>query len=165
MRTLYEQNTANYPRMKTDTFFSDYENRFSYRGIMDRAIRSIEDAQLLDRAMWKRFADQFRLQDDSDGSWRGEFWGKAMRGAALTYSYTQSAALYEILTETVEDMLTVAEADGRVSSYSRETEFTVVGSCGCTFEFFDHAAVRQASPENDLAQETCVTVTMMKYLY
>lgn len=328
MRTLYERNTANFPRLKTDTFFADYENRFSYQGVMDKAIRSIENVQLLDRAMWKRFADQFRIQEDSDGSWRGEFWGKMMRGAALTYSYTQNSDLYEILTETVADMLTVAEADGRVSSYSRETEFTkwdlwcrkyvllgmqyyleictdeglkqkvltylcrqadyildhigpegegkkpvtesgeriyrganaasilepmvrlynltgqqryldfctylvengtvdvanlfrlayedqfkpyqypvtkayevmscfeglleyyrvtgenwqkeaairfadrlleteftVVGSCGCTFEFFDHAAVRQASPENDLAQETCVTVTMMKYLY
>ena len=301
---------------------------YTYQGYMDEAIRYIESVQMLDESLWKRFVDQFREKSDSDGSWRGEFWGKLMRGAALTYSYTRNPKLYQQLVRTVEDMLSIQEPDGRVSSYSRETEFTawdlwcrkyvllgmeyfleicedsclksrilaflcgqldyiicyvgsekegkipiaatgeliyrgansasilepvarlysltgeqryldfanylvdagvldvanlyqlaledqfqiyqypvtkayeiiscfeglleyyritgtawqktaainfgeqllkneftVTGSGGCTFEFFDHAAVRQANPEVDLAQETCVTVTLMKYLY
>ena len=46
-----------------------------------------------------------------------------------------------------------------------ETDFTVVGSCGCSFEFFDHSAVRQANTNVEFAQETCVTVTLMKFLF
>jgi DUF1680 family protein len=46
-----------------------------------------------------------------------------MRGATMVFSYSKNEALYNILTETVRDMLTVAEPDGRVSSFTRETEF------------------------------------------
>ena len=47
-----------------------------------------------------------------------------------------------------------------------ESDFTIIGSCGCTHELFDHSAVRQANTTNEqLAQETCVTVTMMKFMY
>lgn len=45
-----------------------------------------------------------------------------------------------------------------------ETDFTVVGSSGCTHELFDHSTVRQASSDNEkIMQETCVTVTLMKF--
>lgn len=328
MRTLYQANTANFPRLKTDVFFADYENTYRYEGFMDSAIRYIEQAQLLDPALWARFVKQFTLQPDgSDKGWRGEFWGKTMRGAALTYAYTRNQTLYDILTKTVEDMLDTAEENGRISSYTAEselngwdlwcrkyvllglqyyldickdkaladrvigcmcrqldyimdrvgpktegklpigktshiyrgansssilepvvrlysltgeekylqfatylveaggldianifqlayennfkpyqypitkayetiscfeglleyyrvtgtpwhktavvnfadaileTDFTVVGSCGCSFEFFDHSAVRQANTNVEFAQETCVTVTLMKFLY
>ncbi len=46
-----------------------------------------------------------------------------------------------------------------------ESEFTVIGSSGCTHEQFDHSTVRQANPTDQLMQETCVTVTVMKFLY
>jgi DUF1680 family protein len=47
-----------------------------------------------------------------------------------------------------------------------ESDFTVIGSCGCTHELFDHSTVRQANTTNGyIAQETCVTVTLMKFLY
>ena len=328
MKVLYEKNSANRPRLSTDMQFADYENRFAYCGYMDEAIRYIERVQMLDPVLWTRFVDQFREKSDCDGSWRGEFWGKLMRGAALTWSYTRNPKLYQTLEETVLDMLSTQETDGRISTYSREkeftawdlwcrkyvllgmqyfleicqdenlrqriitsmcrqvdyitrfvgsdkegkkpvastgvliyrgansasilepivrlysltgekryldfatylvdagvldvanlyklayenqfkpyqypvtkayeviscfeglleyyritgaqwqktavmnfgqllleNEFTVTGSGGCTFEFFDHSVVRQANPEVDLAQETCVTVTMMKYFY
>jgi len=328
MKALYEKGSANYPRLSSDALFSDYENEYTYYGYMNEAIRGIEEKQMLEPSLWKRFVDQFREKSDCDGSWRGEFWGKLMRGAALTYSYTKDPKLYQQLEQTVEDMLTTQEENGRISTYSHETEFTawdlwcrkyvllgmqyfleicqngdlrqrvitsmrrqadhiiryvgpenegkkpiantgvliyrgansasilepivrlyslteekkyldfatylvdagvldvanlyrlafedqfkpyqypvtkayeviscfeglveyyritgepwqktavenfgkrlleneftVTGSGGCTFEFFDHSAVRQANPEVDLAQETCVTVTMMKYFY
>ena len=46
-----------------------------------------------------------------------------------------------------------------------ESDFTVIGSSGCTHELFDHSTVRQANPSNALMQETCVTVTLMKFFY
>jgi DUF1680 family protein len=47
-----------------------------------------------------------------------------------------------------------------------EGDFTVIGSCGCTHELFDHSTVRQANTTNgNIMQETCVTVTLMKFLY
>lgn len=47
-----------------------------------------------------------------------------------------------------------------------ESDFTVIGCCGCTGELFDHSTVRQANTTNDkVQQETCVTVTLMKLLW
>ena len=47
-----------------------------------------------------------------------------------------------------------------------ETDFTVIGSCGCTHEFLDHSTVRQAKEETGpLMEETCVTISIMKMLY
>ena len=45
-----------------------------------------------------------------------------------------------------------------------ESDFTVIGCCGCTHELFDHSTVRQANTTNEeIMQETCVTVTLMKF--
>ena len=47
-----------------------------------------------------------------------------------------------------------------------ENDFTVIGCCGCTSELFDHSTVRQANTTNrKIMQETCVTVTLMKFMY
>lgn len=47
-----------------------------------------------------------------------------------------------------------------------ENDFTVIGCCGCTSELFDHSTVRQANTTNGrIMQETCVTVTLMKFMY
>ncbi|MBQ9070377.1 MAG: glycoside hydrolase family 127 protein [Clostridia bacterium] len=93
-------------------------------GAFYNAVEFIEREQLLDEALWKKFVDQFREQPDAQTlAWRGEYWGKMMRGAASVYSYTRNPKLYAVLESTVKDMLTVAEADGRVSTYEREKEF------------------------------------------
>ena len=61
--------------------------------------------------------------DGKEGGWRGEYWGKMMRGACFTYSYTRNPQLYKILPATVKDLMSVQEENGRISSYSPETEF------------------------------------------
>ncbi len=95
-----------------------------YTGCANETVTFFEREQLLDVSLWKIFVQQFRDQVDGENQgWRGEYWGKMMRGAVMVYEYSQNRELYRILTETVEDMLTVAESDGRVSSFSRETEF------------------------------------------
>ena len=79
--------------------------------------------QLLDVEKWTLFVEQFRLQPDGEnGGWRGEYWGKMMRGASLTYRATKNEKLYAVLVDTMKDMLTVQEKNGRISSYSQETE-------------------------------------------
>ena len=93
-------------------------------GIANAAALFFQKEQLTDRALWAKFVDLFRTQPDAENQgWRGEYWGKMMRGGALVYAYTRDEELYDVLTESVRDMLTVAEPDGRVSTYIREEEF------------------------------------------
>jgi len=104
--------------------FESFSKEQKYSGHAAKTAVFFENEQLLDESLWKDFVDQFRLQPDGlNMGWRGEFWGKMMRGAVTVYQYTKSEKLYRTMTETVRDMLTVAEKDGRVSSFSRDTEF------------------------------------------
>jgi DUF1680 family protein len=120
----YHRNAANYPRLGTDKFFADYGNRYQYSGFMDKAMRYIEEFQLLKPELWRRFVQQFREDaDGADAGWRGEYWGKMMRGACFVYSYTRNEELYQILARTVADMMDSADENGRISSYAVEREF------------------------------------------
>ena len=95
-----------------------------YNGIFDRYARFIEEKQLLNREYWRLFVEQYRSNvDDADAGWRCEYFGKMMRGASLTYQYTQNEELYNVLTECAEDMLTTQQESGRFSTYSAEMEF------------------------------------------
>lgn len=94
------------------------------RGLADWAARFLQDYSMKEPDLWARFVEVFRVQQDGiNQGWRGEFWGKMMRGASMIYAYTQDPELYEILTASVKDLMTAAEEDGRISSYTRETEF------------------------------------------
>ena len=78
----------------------------------------------MNREYWRLFVEQYRSNvDDADAGWRCEYFGKMMRGASLTYQYTQNEELYNVLTECAEDMLTTQQASGRFSTYSEEMEF------------------------------------------
>ncbi len=110
---------------KYDYLLNPADTKATYTGLGDWAARFLLDEQIMDKKLWARFVQAFRDQIDGiDRGWRGEFWGKTMRGAALIYEYTQSEELYATLTETVEDLLTVAEEDGRVSTFTRDIQFT-----------------------------------------
>lgn len=124
MNNLYSANNANFPRLKTDVFFADYSNVYSYTGCVDDALNFAQNTQLNDTRLWERFVKQFRENaDDFDAGWRGEYWGKMMRGACFVYSYTKSETLYKILNKTVGDMIDSADALGRISTYSVKREF------------------------------------------
>jgi len=93
-------------------------------GLPDFYVRFVENFHLQDRSLWSKFVKVFKLKADTwDNGWRGEFWGKMMRGACLCYQYTQNEKLYEVLKETVEDLLTVQEENGRFSAYDLDGEF------------------------------------------
>ena len=97
--------------------------KLQFEGAAHRTALFLQNEHLKNRQMWKKFVDIFRSQSDGiNKGWKGEYWGKMMRGAVLVYQYTRDEELYEELTESVCDMLTVADKDGRVSSYPRENE-------------------------------------------
>lgn len=124
IENLYEQGTVNYKRIATDALFTDMTADCRFTGVVDKAIRFVEDFQLLNADNWTRFVKQFKDHTDSSNrGWKGEYWGKMMRGAAFTYAYTKNPELYKALTDTVEDMLTAQDELGRISSYDTETEF------------------------------------------
>jgi hypothetical protein len=59
-------------------------------GIMDGAVHFVKDNHLKDRIKWQKTVEVFETREDSlDEFWRGEFFGKQMRGAALVYEYTK----------------------------------------------------------------------------
>lgn len=93
----------------------------------DQARHSLDfvvENQLKDAVLWHDFVNVFRgVPDDIDDGWRGEYWGKLMRGATMCYECCADEMLYKILTDSVEDMLTAQDAMGRISSYSVENEF------------------------------------------
>ncbi len=101
------------------------DSRMRFQGNMDEDISYITGWQLKDRALWAKFVQQFRTHSDGqEGDWRGEFWGKMMRGACLVWRYTQDPELYAILEETARDLLTTQDDLGRISTYTVETEMT-----------------------------------------
>lgn len=120
---FYEEKTANFPRLKTDKFFADYDNTYKYSGFMESAYDFVTKEQLMRADVWGRFVQQFREDADEDAGWRGEYWGKMMRGACFVYSYSKNPQLYQVLTETVNDMLATADENGRISTYGQNHEF------------------------------------------
>ena len=45
----------------------------------------------------------------------------------------------------------------------RKSEISIIGCCGITHELFDHTVNRQTVRQNEVMQETCVSVTWMKF--
>lgn len=93
-------------------------------GIFEKFLKFTEENQIKDIELWKKFANQFKFNsDDHDNGWRCEYWGKMMRGAASICAYSQDEELYEILKNSVIDLLSTQDKNGRISSYSYEAEF------------------------------------------
>ena len=108
MRNVFEVGAGNYCK---------------FHGVIDRSIQYIEEFQLLRIDLWKRFVQQFKEDADYDAGWRGEYWGKMMRGACFVYAYSEDETLYQVLKDSVVDMLSTQDEYGRISSYGIEHEF------------------------------------------
>ena len=54
MRKIYEENTANYPRLGTDVCFVDYENTYRYTSKLYDVFDFVMERQLLDPVLWQR---------------------------------------------------------------------------------------------------------------
>ncbi len=93
-------------------------------GLMHGAVNFVIDNQLKNRVSWQKAVEVFSTREDSlDEFWRGEFFGKQMRGASLICEYSKDQELYEILTDTVLDLLSRQDELGRFSTYTVEKEF------------------------------------------
>ena len=103
-------------------FFGNIDSK--YEGIFDKYIDFITRVQLKDEKLWSLISSQFLgTPDDEDDGWRCEYWGKIMRGACLIYEYSKDESLYEILENTVADLIKTQDELGRISTYSIENEF------------------------------------------
>ena len=101
-----------------------FGNLIKCDGILDGAVKFVLENQLKNRELWQKFAEVFSTRDDTEfGRWRGEYFGKQMRGAVIVYEYLQDEELYEIMTETVKALLKNQDELGRFSTYHVEKEF------------------------------------------
>ena len=102
----------------------DTDNNAAFVGVFDRAVKYICENQLYSRSLWRKFALQYSFSPDNGGSWKGEYWGKMMRGACFICNYTKDEKLYAILKDSVADLLRYQDGRGRFSTYSPDREFT-----------------------------------------
>lgn len=91
--------------------------------LVDRYQRFVINEQLMNETHWRRLEEQFVPGWDDDGGWKGEFWGKLMRGACLVCSSTGDKALYEMLKNSVIRLLSYQDDLGRICSYTTDREF------------------------------------------
>ncbi|MBR2903487.1 MAG: glycoside hydrolase family 127 protein [Clostridia bacterium] len=108
--------------LKNDVF-NCIDGKFSFGGYIGELEKYLVDNHVTNADVWKLFVNQFRNHTDGDGKWRGEYWGKAMRGAAMLYKATKDPAIYKAMKDTIEDLLTTQEDNGRISAYPLDKEF------------------------------------------
>lgn len=111
---------------ETDVVFMNMilqDGAWDYSGNLDEAIRYVENKQSKDADLFKLFEDVFIEHLDNDGGYRGEFWGKTMRGAVLAYRYTLDDDLYTIMENSTKRILTAQEPSGRLASLDADNEF------------------------------------------
>ncbi|MBR5881038.1 MAG: glycoside hydrolase family 127 protein [Clostridia bacterium] len=95
-----------------------------YESVVDAHARFILGKQLKDRSLWEKFVQVFIDRPDHlDHGWRGEYYGKMMRGACLTYRYAPDEELYGILYDTVKALLHTQDEYGRITTYPKDFEF------------------------------------------
>ena len=95
-----------------------------YQSVVDAHAQFIIHKQLKDRELWKKFVEVFvERPDHHDLGWRGEYFGKMMRGACLSYRYAPDEELYGILFDTVKGLLDTQDEQGRITTYVVEKEF------------------------------------------
>ena len=105
-------------------FFPLEPGSASFTGRPDAAIRWIADVQLKNRDAWRHFIEAYRTGIDSpDHGWRGEYWGKMMRGACMAQAYLQDPELGAVLRDAVVGLLDSQDEQGRISSYRADAEF------------------------------------------
>ena len=93
-------------------------------GFMNTTVDFVLKNQLKNREVWKKTVEVFYTREDTEHArWRGEYFGKQMRGAVLVYKYSKDDELYDILTDTATDMLAAQDKLGRFSTYEVEREF------------------------------------------
>lgn len=121
-KSIYE-NPMYSARKETDALLELPLKASSDSPVYDAA-RFVSERQLKSTLLWQTFVEQFVSRPDAEnGGWRGEFWGKMMRGGCFVYRLTRDEKLYAVLRRAVTAILDTADPDGRISTYPRDNEF------------------------------------------
>ena len=111
-------------RKQTDTFFERVDYGAVYSGLINKVISFVNEHQLTNKTLWDCFVEQFIFQDDGkEERWRGEYFGKMMRGACFSYKVTKDEKLYIILHDAINKIIQTQDEDGRITTYKKEYEF------------------------------------------
>ncbi len=98
--------------------------KLKHSGVIDKTVEFVVNEQLYDEELWDMLVEQFnRKHDVEDNGWRGEFWGKLMRGGVFVYKYTRDDKLYAILEKAVKGLLACQDELGRICTYTVDYEF------------------------------------------
>ena len=95
--------------MYKSDIFSCIDGKMSFDGYIGELEKYLVNTHVTNQDVWKLFVNQFRNKTDGDWKWRCEYWGKAMRGAAMLYKATKDPAIYKAMKETIEDLLSTQE--------------------------------------------------------
>ena len=118
----------------------------------------------------ERCMDFARYILSTGGCRDGSLIALAAEGKIPPYEYPEVKA-YETISF-FEGLLAVYEVTGdryyldAVENFAAavmKTDITAIGCAGCTHELFDHSAVKQTLYSEGIMQETCVTVTWMRF--
>lgn len=64
--------------------------------------------------------DPFKVQDETQGRWASEFWGKWIQGAVASYEYNHDPALLEKIKEGERKLIATQLDDGYIGDYDKE---------------------------------------------
>lgn len=113
------------PVIVSDKLFALDAADVQMHGIIDDKLRLVCE-QTLKKIDMYALADYFRYRTDAFAT--GEFWGKLMRASCMTYEYTRDEQLLLIIKTAVDDLLSLQDADGDISTTKKETQ--PKGACG-----------------------------------
>jgi len=85
------------------------------KGPLGQALEQAVAKRLL-KINYPNLVAPFRLRNEVDGAWRGEFWGKIVRSAILAYRGTGNLELLAVIRRTVADLLSTQTPDGGIST-------------------------------------------------
>ena len=120
----------------------------------------------------KKYLDFAKYLVERGGSKWGNIYTLAVEGKKAPYEYPVTKA-YEA-TSYFEGVLEYYRATGDEDARRAfvnfmakvvETDFTIIGCAGTMHELFDHSSIMQTEINDEVKQETCVTVTLMKAFY
>lgn len=75
-----------------------------YDSVFNHYLDIITERQLLDSELWEKCISVFSSGvDNHDAGWRGEYFGKMMRGACLVYMVRPKEELLDVLTIAVKE--------------------------------------------------------------
>ena len=113
------------PKTVSDCMWESDVSRVRMQGLIDGKLRLVCE-QTLKKIDMHALADYFRYRTDAFAT--GEFWGKLMRACCMTYEYTRDEQLLAIIKTAVDDLLSLQDADGDLSTCQKATQ--PKGACG-----------------------------------